>query len=246
MCIQCELAKLCPRCSLADIPLCKPCTGSQLQTVKNAEWQAHCQIPCGLCSSIYQTEKCSACKLHICQACDADVKKHKCKRCESLGCIGRRSRVCCDRCWCERCFHNHWARCPRTQFYICSGCKNNVLKFGDDADRCPRESCPRGWGCRYCAVRAGRGMVGLYCDYHILREMCPGCLVPRFAYPESGSIQNLRTREKWICCGRCVDRMAALVESVLIVWRRMQHRKMRDVMDVIVGFASNALVNTPK
>lgn len=249
LCLVCNEAKLCPLCSIADVPLCRDCVNSQALQTQQLELALATKVPCNLCQGVYRVEKCKNCSKMICDTCDTNPNKHRCARCQGVeGCTQRRVHVCCYRCWCVDCFARHEPVCPSTKFYLCNRCNNKVLTFGDGGggdNFCPVEWCPRKYGCSKCNVRRKKG---LYCDYHLYDKNCFFCHLP---YPVAGTgagvvkspLQHGNGRVSYAfieTCDICMDKIRAIVESILILAKRKGQRFERGLMNKIM---QNLLIN---
>lgn len=248
-CVLCEHARLCPRCAIGldGPPLCPTCEDNQRTELGRLEQRAEATHPCRICGSKYESRICAFCFKWVCERCDSDTTKHTCRRCATPECTGRRAHVCCDQCWCGKCYVVHWGRCPNTQYYYCIHCKSKVLKFGAPTALCPAsEACPRRWGCTTCQVRGRNPESNLWCDHHIATLPCRGC-GERYPTLEQGWIIMRRRAPPTIRiphCGWCMDRMRAFIECALIWLRRTGKVRPKEVMDKIITLAIPLLTNS--
>lgn len=244
LCVVCEEGKLCLKCSIADFPLCKNCSISQMIQTSQVETAQKGRPKCVLCGNVYGANECQKCHLITCNACDLNPLKHPCERCQGVGCSGKREHVCCNRCWCTTCFARHYNVCGQTKFYKCGICQGKVLTFGDPVNKCPVMWCVRGWGCTNCNVLR---LEGLYCDRHISDNACPLCKkhYPCITGAGWGMIYIIKNGQRTpfvICaCDVCMKKMRSLVESILILSKRKGTTFEKSLMNRLITYATKIL-----
>lgn len=251
LCEVCRNSKLCTRCSIMDdLVLCPSCKSIEIQAANEFESKTQKLIPCITCHSVWNVSECGKCTHSYCGKCSTILAGHACFRCTSPGCITAYDYLCCDRHLCVTCYNRHIVTdCAQRLFYMCWKCKEKVLTFGPAQGKCPVVDCTFKYGCvtRKCNILAWFAPMGTYCQHHTSENNCPGCKLP---YPLDSALgygdvkihillgKRLRRREY---CGTCLGKIAALVESSLIVLKRLGVIFPRVLMDKVVLFALDNL-----
>lgn len=244
LCLVCNESYLCTKCSISqDVVVCKLCTeGHEFISKRTSR-------VCPSCDIAWRVDyNCEACTTFFCLTC---FESHECFKCKEPGCdsVGIYER-CCGVKRCEKCHSKHrTTNCRTTMFYKCRNCGMYVYTFGPNHLRCPVERCTSRYGCFSTAcngVLSRFNKKGIYCRNHTSENNCPGC---KMAYPLDpalgvGYVRILillgipvKRREH---CGDCMGRIRALVESVLIITKRLGGFP-KVLMDMIVFNALNVL-----
>lgn len=239
LCVVCETSKLCLRCSILDVPLCKSCVIKQTEikqtNIKQIENNTKDSILCVSCEGVWGTSKCNKCSKVFCILCDKNSFKHSCLVCETKGCSGKKKRN--DR-LCRACYERHK---KQTIFYECVYCYTKISRYSSYFN-CPVKSCVRKLGCPGCYVVRPEGM---YCDNHVSKTRCVLCL-KRYPVYDGAVCGKIKAPEKigkvtrfyWIeSCDRCMLKIRALIESILILARRKNQKFEKNVMNVILQYA---------
>lgn len=245
-CDICAVAPICTRCMMKhDVLICEACVENQKAQLKAAEERKRNSLKCNRCKGMCKAlHLCGGCTISMCYACYENIEKHPCQKCKGPGHWHLGTQWCCGKKWCDKCFevYHKTVNCPKHMYYVCRGCGNRTLMFGDDCLRCPVPGC---WNRFGCAARTCGGQYlgnprppGLYCFEHISKNDCPGCH-HRYTFDRGYGwvrLDHLKpgTRMRREYCGPCLDRIRALVESLLIVCKRNRIVVVKVVMDMIV------------
>lgn len=230
LCEVCQTEQLCTRCIVAeDIPMCLDCKKGQLIMCNEREAKRQVMDPCCICKTVWETMMCKECKQFYCVHCNGR-DSHYCLRCDGNECDRNQQEKCCNKRWCYVCIYRHkQVDCEETMYRICKKCGVKVRMFGPEFMKCPVLGCHYQYGCTSigCNRLVRYNWRGIYCEQHISPFNCPGCkniypLDPALKYGYARILQLLGAKiHRREYCGPCLERIRALVESVLIVLRRM-------------------------
>lgn len=155
---------------------------------------------------------------------------------------------CCGKLWCRGCARAHQlTNCYDCTYRKCKRCAAKVLMFGDNAFRCPIQGCLLKYSCRWCSKSEATEVTVGYCEDHISQYLCPGC---HEHYPLDRAlgygyvrifVLNGACKQKREYCGVCLQRIKALVDSLLYLRIRSKQLLPRNVMDHIVLLALERL-----
>lgn len=242
-CDSCHAIKFCPQCviSAADgIIICETCQKSQEERVTKLQKISQCMI-CERNRQRGYIYTCSHCKQHYyCQNC---YEKHACFRCSVHGCPNRYGYFCCDKRWCNACRVDHRRlECKELVYITCTRCKGKMVAFGPKSKKCPVLTCTSLAGCSNCDMI--RSPKGVYCRWHTSTKNCEGLCKRRYALDTALGFGYLKvlillggTVHTKDCCGACLQRMRALIESVLIIIKRERIVFPKVLIDKIILFA---------
>ena len=232
LCIVCNLSKLCLQCSIADIPMCNACANNQFKQITLIHTTTH--IPCVLCASVFQTDECNECRKRLCTKCSSSLSLHPCLKCKIKDCKNGRVK---SKDWCEPCKQRFEVAYAADECYECKICHSKAHPSAYEQNKCPIKNCQRKWGCLNCYVFRPEG---LYCDLHISKNGCVLCLkrypnhvgsgCGTIIAPEYNPQQRTTTYYSVLTCDRCMKKVRALIESIMILSKRKKERFEKGVM----------------
>ena len=222
-CAACETVPFCLPCSIsADLLLCAKCLADQTSAADALDHKA-CEGCGARVPNIHLCDQ-SGCRKALCKACFFAPAKHRCVQCQCCRVEAWTEECCRAMKMCASCMTRHRSSfCETFNFYVCSGCKGKVLKFGDVTFACLVPGCAQQFCCTQCGVL--KGGLEHVCYEHRSTMLCSGCLVP-FALHKNGIVKLKYCIPRFTLKRQyCADCYRALKVVMLSMWRFVKAHK---------------------